>query len=316
MRKSPDPVWPRGRRGGARRRLDRLAGDNWVGTWKLNIAKSKFGPGPRAAEPDDHVRDRGRRRHQARRRQRRRPTARPCTPSTPRSSTARTVPWTGNPNADTAAPKRIDANSYENIWKKDGKVMIASRVDGVRRREDPHHHPDGQGRQGPGHGHDRGVRETVAPCSCFAGIRPAGGGWPRDGLCLASATAGAITQDSSRSAPGSAVVDLTRTLDGRTSRHRHPGGPRRDGGELMVVVIDTVSGAVPRTFTDRALQPLGPRRRQRNRGVMLLAAIKDRKAEIVVATASPDSRDRRDGPHHAGRGGGELQGRPAAGGHG
>ena len=34
------------------------------------------------------------------------------------------VAWTGNPNADSAAPRRIDANRYENVWKKDGKAVV------------------------------------------------------------------------------------------------------------------------------------------------------------------------------------------------
>jgi hypothetical protein len=39
------------------------------------------------------------------------------------------VPWTGNPDADMASPKKIDDNSYENTWKKGGKTtMIAKAV--------------------------------------------------------------------------------------------------------------------------------------------------------------------------------------------
>ena len=29
---------------------------------------------------------------------------------------------------DTAAPKRIDANNYENVWKKAGKVTVTAKV--------------------------------------------------------------------------------------------------------------------------------------------------------------------------------------------
>ncbi len=36
------------------------------------------------------------------------------------------VPYTGNPNADTASPKKINANSYDNPWKKDGKPTMSS----------------------------------------------------------------------------------------------------------------------------------------------------------------------------------------------
>jgi hypothetical protein len=36
--------------------------------------------------------------------------------------------WTGNPNADTASPKRMDANHYRNVWKKDGKATVTADV--------------------------------------------------------------------------------------------------------------------------------------------------------------------------------------------
>jgi hypothetical protein len=38
------------------------------------------------------------------------------------------VPYTGNPNADTASPKKINASSYNNPWKKDGKPTMTSHV--------------------------------------------------------------------------------------------------------------------------------------------------------------------------------------------
>ena len=111
------------------------------------------------------------------------------------------------------------------------------------------------------------------------------------GTCLAAATAGAITQDKlADPRPRSAVLDTTRTLeeadkaaiDGLADR-------ARNGGELMVVVIDSVGGAVPRTYTTHLFNRWGLDKQQRNRGVMLLAALKDRKAEIVVGDGYPDS---------------------------
>ena len=101
------------------------AADNWVGTWKLNSAKSTFspGPGPQSltlkfeATPDgitltaDGVDAEGKAMH-----------------STYTSKwDGKDVPWTGSANADTASPKRIDANTYENTWKKGGKVTINSK---------------------------------------------------------------------------------------------------------------------------------------------------------------------------------------------
>jgi hypothetical protein len=38
------------------------------------------------------------------------------------------VAWTGNPSADVACPKRIDDNSYENVWKLGGKHTMTSKV--------------------------------------------------------------------------------------------------------------------------------------------------------------------------------------------
>jgi hypothetical protein len=33
-----------------------------------------------------------------------------------------------NPNADAGSPKRLDDNSYENVWKKGGKVTITAKA--------------------------------------------------------------------------------------------------------------------------------------------------------------------------------------------
>jgi hypothetical protein len=38
------------------------------------------------------------------------------------------VPYEGNPDADTASPKKIDDNSYDNTWKKGGTATIAAKV--------------------------------------------------------------------------------------------------------------------------------------------------------------------------------------------
>jgi len=38
------------------------------------------------------------------------------------------VPWAGNPDADTAAPLRADANNYTNTWKKGGKTTITAKA--------------------------------------------------------------------------------------------------------------------------------------------------------------------------------------------
>jgi hypothetical protein len=103
-----------------------LAGENWVGTWKVNLAKSKFSPGP---EPKSLI------------------LKFESTPAGIKLTTdivdgegkelkggftskfdGKEVPLTGNPNADAGSPKRLDDNSYENVWKKAGKVTITAKA--------------------------------------------------------------------------------------------------------------------------------------------------------------------------------------------
>jgi hypothetical protein len=105
---------------------DVLAADNWNGTWKLNLAKSKFGaaPAPKSqtlkweATPAgtkltvEGVDADGK--------------------STSGGWTSKMdgkeVPFTGNPNADAASPKKVDDNTYTNTWKKGGKVTVTAKV--------------------------------------------------------------------------------------------------------------------------------------------------------------------------------------------
>ncbi len=103
-----------------------LAADNWLGTWKLDAAKSKYSPGPGfkslmlkfEATPagikltTDGVRADGKAIHGG----------------YESKFDGKDVPWEGNPNADTAAPKKIDDNGYENTWKKAGKVTVVAKV--------------------------------------------------------------------------------------------------------------------------------------------------------------------------------------------
>jgi hypothetical protein len=103
-----------------------FAADNWLGTWKLNTAKSKFtkGPAPKSQTLTWQASDAG--------------TKFMSEGADDQGKTTHTsyvskfdgkdVPYEGNPNADTASPKRIDANSYENTWKKGGKETITSKV--------------------------------------------------------------------------------------------------------------------------------------------------------------------------------------------
>jgi hypothetical protein len=102
-----------------------FAGENWVGTWKLNSAKSQLGANAVRAQTLTFE----------------------STPAGIKLSSVGTdaegkpmaggytskfdgkdVPWTGNPMADTACPKKIDDNSYENSWKKGGKATVSAKV--------------------------------------------------------------------------------------------------------------------------------------------------------------------------------------------
>ena len=103
-----------------------LAADNWLGTWKLNVAKSKYSPGPapksqtlkfEASQDAIMLTTDGINAE-----------AKPTHGSYTSKFDGKDVPWAGNPDADTASPKRIDANTYENSWKKDGKVTVNAKA--------------------------------------------------------------------------------------------------------------------------------------------------------------------------------------------
>ena len=102
-----------------------FAAENWVGSWKLNAAKSK--PGDTAirvqtlkfektaagikltSEGTDAQ-------------------GKPVQAGYTAKFDGTPAPWTGNPMADTAAPKKIDDNSYENVWKIGGKGTVTAKV--------------------------------------------------------------------------------------------------------------------------------------------------------------------------------------------
>jgi len=103
-----------------------LAADNWLGTWKLNVEKSKASPGPAPKSltlkfeatkdgtrfTSDGVSADGK----------------PMHGTYTSKFDGKDVPWEGNPEADTAAPMKIDDSSYENVWKKGGKVTITAKA--------------------------------------------------------------------------------------------------------------------------------------------------------------------------------------------
>jgi len=103
-----------------------LAGDNWLGMWNLDLAKSKYSPGPAPksltlkfeATPDgikftgDGVSADGKPNHSM----------------FLSKFDGKDVPYEGNPDADTASPMKLDDNSYSNTWKKGGKTTITAKV--------------------------------------------------------------------------------------------------------------------------------------------------------------------------------------------
>jgi hypothetical protein len=102
------------------------ASENWVGSWKLNAAKSHFGSDAamRAetlkfeATPDGiKLTSVGTD-----------PKGKPVQTGYTSKFDGKDVAWTGNPSADMACPTRIDDNSYENVWKSGGKATMTSKV--------------------------------------------------------------------------------------------------------------------------------------------------------------------------------------------
>ena len=100
--------------------------NNWVGSWKLNAAKSKFSSEavgraetlkfestPAGIKLTSEGTDaQGKAMHG----------------QYTSNFDGKEVAWTGNPTADMASPKRIDDSRYENVWKLAGKQTMKSLV--------------------------------------------------------------------------------------------------------------------------------------------------------------------------------------------
>ncbi|HXY40851.1 MAG TPA: hypothetical protein VEQ10_14365 [Vicinamibacteria bacterium] len=102
-----------------------FAGENWVGSWKLNTAKSKLSANGMRTQSlkfestaDGIVLNSEGTDAQGK----------PLHSTYTSKFDGKDVPWTGNPMADTASPNRIDDNTYKNVWKKDGKPTVTSTV--------------------------------------------------------------------------------------------------------------------------------------------------------------------------------------------
>ena len=103
-----------------------FASENWVGSWKLNAAKSHFGSEavvraqtlkfettPAGIKLTSEGID---------------AQGKPMLGAYTSKFDGKDVAWTGNPTADMACPKRIDDDSYENVWKSGGKPTMTARV--------------------------------------------------------------------------------------------------------------------------------------------------------------------------------------------
>ena len=103
-----------------------LAAENWLGTWKIDHAKSKWSPGPAPksltlkfeATPGG-IKFTG---------DGAGPDGKPTNSAYLSKFDGKDVPYEGNPDADMAAPMKIDDNSYSNTWKKGGKPTIMAKV--------------------------------------------------------------------------------------------------------------------------------------------------------------------------------------------
>lgn len=102
------------------------AADNWLGTWKLNVAKSTYSPGPvpKGATLTFETTPNGTKLSTE--------LVLASGTTLKRGYTSKLdgaeVPWVGSADADTASAKRIDDNSYQSVSKKDGKVTTTSKV--------------------------------------------------------------------------------------------------------------------------------------------------------------------------------------------
>jgi hypothetical protein len=102
-----------------------LAGDAWIGTWKLNAEKSKASTGGIRAQTlkFESTADGIKLSAEGTDAQ-----GNAMTTGYTSKFDGKDVPWPGNPVADTAAPKRVDDKTYENVWKKGGKAVATAKV--------------------------------------------------------------------------------------------------------------------------------------------------------------------------------------------
>jgi len=103
------------------------AADHWIGTWKLNLAKSKYNPpelAPRSQTVTREAVDGGMKLVSDGIDAQGKPTHNEYTAKYDNKD----YPWTGQPNADTISLIRLDEEYYESTWKLKGEVTISAQT--------------------------------------------------------------------------------------------------------------------------------------------------------------------------------------------
>lgn len=93
------------------------------------------------------------------------------------------------------------------------------------------------------------------------------------------------------------AVDLTGTLTPETLRELDRLGDEvkaRNGAEIAVVVIGSTDGEQPRAYATRLANAWGIGSAETNNGLLILAALDDRAAEIVLGTGVDSARSRQE----------------------
>jgi hypothetical protein len=102
-----------------------FAAENWIGSWKLNAAKSKTGDTAIRVETLKFEKTAAGIKLTSEGKDAQ---GKPVQAGYTAKFDGTPAPWTGNPMADSAAPKKIDDNSYENTWKLAGKGTVTAKV--------------------------------------------------------------------------------------------------------------------------------------------------------------------------------------------
>lgn len=102
-----------------------VAGEAWLGSWKLNAAKSQAGANAITVDTLKYEATPAGIKLTATGKDAQ---GKPLETAYTSNFDGKEVKWSGNPMADTAAPKKIDDSSYENTWKLGGKGTVTAKV--------------------------------------------------------------------------------------------------------------------------------------------------------------------------------------------